>query len=122
MAVMAEALVRRRPVIYSPDTPVPQVALSYLLGQRDHVRQAFAEDGVPESLRGERLVVKCRKLRYLSELAADELVRLAIVERGAYEVALIGCAPELVERIKAVAERRGLTNAVAARKALEVGL
>jgi hypothetical protein len=99
-----------------------ELRLPVLIGRRENVRAIMAEQGVPEALDGERLILLCRGLRRASASFADEMVREALVVRGATDIALLGAPSTFVADLQEAAQRYGVTGRVAVRRAVDVGV
>lgn len=99
-----------------------QLRLPRLVGTREAVGDLLAEQSVPASLNGERLVVLCRDLASGSTSFADELVKQVLVDRGAAELTLVGAPERFVAYVRAAAERRGAPERVQVRSGAELGV
>lgn len=99
-----------------------QLRLPRLVGTRAAVADLLSEQHVAGALGGDRLVVLCRDLAAASATFADELVKQALIDRGAAELTLVGAPERFVADVHAAAERRGVADRVQVRRAAEIGV
>ena len=98
-----------------------EIELPGLLGNREQVQALFRDQGVPDALDGEPLVVIAARLRYGSPTAADELVRAALLHRRASGLILLESTPaEFIGYVEHATSRRGLVGVVQLRKYAEL--
>lgn len=109
------------------DAAAAQVAparlrLPRFIGTREEVDELFAAQQVPDELHGRDLALLCRDLLVGSPSVADEVVRVAIEERGAGELILVGARPEFMAEVFFAAARRGVAFRVIVRSWAEVAV
>lgn len=99
-----------------------QVTLPRLAGTREAVTDLFEAQAISPRLSGDMLVVLGRELASGSTSFADELVKVAIVDRGADELVLVGAPGRFIEHVQGAAQRRHVADRVKVRSAAEAGI
>jgi hypothetical protein len=99
---------------------VARLRLPRLAGRRDEVGDLLAAQHVPDDLHDRDLAVLCRDLTAGSASFADELVRVAVEQRGARTLILVGAPERFVAHVRAAGDRRGVPSRVAVRSWAEV--